>query len=134
MIKIYVASSLLNIERAKEVMNRVKNEGFQITYDWTTHGQVYNETECERIAILEEQGVLDCDVFLMVLPGRAGAHIEFGIARASNKHIIILQEIEVERKTFYYLPARQGRPKVIRVKTEDEAFIHIRNLQITQKV
>lgn len=100
-------------------MSLLENKGYHITYDWTTHGQVYSEEECREIAILEEQGVLDCDVFLMVFPGRTGAHIEFGIARASNKHMILLQEAEVERKTFYYLPG------VVRVNTEEEAITHI---------
>lgn len=106
-------------------MDRVEKEGFQVTYDWTVHGQVYSEDDCRQIAILEEKGVLDCDVYLMVFPGRTGAHIEFGIARATGKHIILLQEVEVERKSFYYLPG------ITRVETEDEAFLHIR--QLTQQ-
>lgn len=118
---VYVASSLNNAVRARQVMDLLENNNFHITYDWTKHGQVHNEDECEAIAILEEKGVLNCDVFLMVFPGRTGAHVEFGIARSSGKHIILLQEIETERKSFYYLPG------VVRVQTEKEAIASILN-------
>lgn len=119
-VKIYVASSLHNATRAREVMDLLESNGYRITYDWTPHGQVYSEEDCANIAILEEQGVLDCDVFLMVFPGRTGSHIEFGLARSAGKHIILLQEeAETERKSFYYLPG------IVRVQTEKEAIAHI---------
>lgn len=122
-MKVYVASSLFNIKRTRQIMEKLKNDGFQITYDWTVHGKVDNEDECRNIAILEEQGVLCCDVFILVFPGRTGSHIEFGLARASNKIIILLQEIETERKTFYYLPG------IVRIKTEEELFSYLQQLK-----
>jgi hypothetical protein len=100
-------------------MDRFEREGVQITYDWTTHGQVYSEGELIELGILEEKGVLDCDVFLLVFPGRNGAHFEFGLARGRGKHIVLLEEVEVERKTFYHLPG------IVRFDTEDEAVQHI---------
>jgi hypothetical protein len=105
--KLYIGSSLHNKHRISELISTFHNAGVSITYDWTTHGQVFDEDELFRLGLLEEQGVIDCDIFLLVLPGRNGSHFEFGIARALGKHIVILEEVEVEKKTFYYLPGIQ---------------------------
>jgi nucleoside 2-deoxyribosyltransferase len=117
--QVYVGSSLHNGERARQLMDRLEQEGIQITYDWTTHGQVYSEEELTKLGALEEKGVLDCDVFLLVLPGRNGTHFEFGLAHGKGKHIVMLEEVEVEQKTFYYLPG------IARYKTEDDVVQHI---------
>jgi nucleoside 2-deoxyribosyltransferase len=115
-MKVYVGSSLFNTIRVRQIQERFRLAGIGISYDWSKHGQVYNEAELARIGDLEERGVKDCDLFFMIQPARNGTHCEMGLARAWGKPIVILEEIEVEQKTFYY------RPGVYRCKTEDEAF------------
>lgn len=102
--RVYVASILSNIDRIFYINNILRTHGVTITYDWTSHGKVYTPDELSRIAVLERQGVIDCDVFLMVQPGGGGTHVEFGMAQILDKPIVILEDVCVEQKTFYYLP------------------------------
>lgn len=120
---VYVGSSLLNSARAVEIMNALRSEGVQITYDWTVHGQVFEAQELARIAVEERNGVRCCDVFLMVFPARTGSHVEFGMALGYGKHIVILDEGEhAEPKAFYYLP------EVRRFNKADKAMRYILEL------
>lgn len=117
--RLYVGSSLRNAKRAREVMDRFEQEGVQITYDWTPHGQVYSEEDLTRIGNLEADGVRTCDVFLMVFPGRNGAHFECGMAYMAGKHVVLLEEVEVERKSLYYLDG------IVRIPDLEQAVKHI---------
>lgn len=102
--KIYVASSLDNAKRISEIVQILKDAGYDITYDWTTHGRVENQEQLQQIAKGEYDGVKDCDVFIMVHPARFGSHFEFGAAYALGKRIMILEESEIEElKSFYFL-------------------------------
>jgi len=105
MNKIYVASSLLNKERAAHIMSIFRNYGAEITHDWTTHGQVFSEEELSKYAKDEYHGVLESNILFFVQPGRSGAHFELGAGTALGKTIIILSDTnqEIEKKTFYYL-------------------------------
>lgn len=108
MPKIYIASSLHNSERVKQLMQLFISYGVEISYDWTQHGQVFTKNELKQIGELETNGVFDADVLFFLQPGRAGAHIELGIMLAliklgHKKHIIMVEEDEVEQKTFYHL-------------------------------
>lgn len=101
--KVYVGTSLLNAERAKAFISRLMLSGVDITYDWTDHDGSSNDVELKEIAINEFNGVKNCDIFVMIHPARNGSHFEFGVACALNKPVIIIQEFEVEKKSFYYL-------------------------------
>ena len=116
---VYVGTSLLNADRAIQIMERLKQEDVQISYDWTKHGQVYSKEELRKYGIAEKRGIIECDVFLMVFPARNGSHIELGLALGYDKHVVLLEEIEVEQKTFYHLPGVQH------FKMEEEAIQHI---------
>lgn len=128
MFKIYVASSLDNITNVRKVINAVILEGCTITYDWTQHGRITDENEMKHIAECELQGVIDCDVFIMVLPAFSGSHFEFGTAYSYNKRIIVLREdgCSAEKKTFHYLP------NVIRVNTQDKIISLLRDWNAEQ--
>ena len=120
---VYVGTSLHNIKRANEIQQRFRNEGCLITYDWTTHGQVYSEEDLKRIAVKEENGVKAADVFFMVFPARNGTHWEGGLARGlqlcgQKIEIVILVEEEQEKKTFHYLD------NVHKFADEDAAIQH----------
>lgn len=102
---IYIASSLDNGERVKQINDILSKQGHTITYDWTKHGRVTDTDQLVEIAKGEYEGVKDCDVFLMVHPARLGSHFEFGAAYSLNKKIFILEETEIsELKSFYFLP------------------------------
>ena len=116
--RIYVGTSLKNAQRANELQKRFRDAGCEITYDWTVHGQVYNDEELAQYGIEEERGVKNADVFFMVFPARNGAHFEMGLARGLGIKIVLLIEHSQEKKTFYYLPG------VARFTDEDEAVHH----------
>ena len=120
--KIYVGTSLRNSFRANQIQRRFELAGCEITYDWTTHGQVYNEEQLEKYGVQEELGVKSADVFFMISPARNGSHCELGLARAFGVKIVLLLESEQEDKTFYYLPELDGRPSVSRFKDATEAI------------
>jgi nucleoside 2-deoxyribosyltransferase len=116
MKKVYIGTSLLNAERARQVKKRLESLGIEITYDWTTHGQVHEEEELAKIGLMEKQGVAEADLFLMIFPSRTGSHFEMGLAYGLNIPIVLLMETEQELKSFYYLPG------IRRTKTEDAAI------------
>lgn len=101
---IYVASSLNNIVRAKEIIEHLTGLGHTITYDWTIHGRIYDQDLLKQIALLELEGVRNCETILVVLPGESGTHFEFGLAYSLNKNVILLEEAEVKQSSFYHLP------------------------------
>jgi|CXWL01.1.fsa_nt_gi uracil DNA glycosylase len=102
-MQVYVASSLRNFYRVRQIQQKFRDAGHIITYDWTQHCQVYSPEELRKYGEAEKQGVLDCDVFFMVHPARHGSHVELGYAELSGKLIIMLAEEEIEEKTFYHL-------------------------------
>jgi hypothetical protein len=122
MLKIYVASSLDNVARTKYFITKLQNLGAEITYDWTNHGRVTSAQDLAGIAQLELFGVLDADLLFFIHPARNGSHVELGVMIASimllhpHKTIVMLEENEVEQKTFYYLPCMN------KFTTEAQAF------------
>jgi hypothetical protein len=115
-LSVYVGTSLFNAQRAKQIIAKFLAANIPISYDWTTHGQASGQDDLAKYGKLEEEGVRECSLFFMIQPGRSGTHCEFGMAYAWGKPIIILEDVEVEQKTFYY------RPNIFRFKTEEEAF------------
>lgn len=108
---VYVGSSLLNATRVKEIQNRFREAGIAITYDWSVHGKISDDRQLAEVGELEEQGVRDCDLFFMIHPARNGTHVELGMARVLDKHIVILEETPApEKKTFYYRPEGHKYP------------------------
>ena len=111
MKSVYVATSLHNAARAREIQRRFRAYGVAVSYDWTVHGRIDDPAELARVGELEEQGVRDCDLLFMIFPARSGAHCELGMARALGKHIVLLEEeLPPEEKTFYHRPAAHARP------------------------
>jgi len=104
MTKIYVASSLYNKTNVKALYKYLAYLQCTITYDWTTHGGVNDEASLKEIGLKEYQGVVDCDVLVMLMPARLGSHVELGIALALCKPVIIITNGEdFEKKSFYFL-------------------------------
>lgn len=124
---VYVGSSLHNTQRVRQIQQRLQDAGIRITYDWTIRGQIFDEETLAVVGEEEERGVRDCELFFMIHPARNGTHCELGMARALNKHIVILENGTFEKKTFYYRP--HGHPNPIhRFTNEDEAITFVLQL------
>lgn len=106
MKSVYVASSLYNIEAVRKAYEDLKEVGFQISYDWTTHGLVSDRSKLKEIAYKEIEGVRSADCLLFLTPARTGSHVELGIAIALNKPIYLVMPgyaaPNIELKTFYF--------------------------------
>lgn len=125
---VYVGTSLFNADRARTIQRKFREAGFDISYDWTQHGQVFTPADLARFGELEEAGVRDCDLFFMIQPGRFGTHCELGMARVLGKHVVILEDGRTtEQKTFYYRPDGHARP-IHKLRDEDEAIALAINL------
>lgn len=85
-MKFYIASKLGNEKNVKSLSKKLKNAGYEQTYDWTTHGAVKGkpESEIKNVARKEFSGVQNADFLVVLLPGTRGTHVELGIALASK--------------------------------------------------
>ena len=114
--KVYVATSLYNAEVAKQVIQRFRENDVKITYDWTTHGKITEESLLKEYGEAEAQGVFDADLLFMIQPARTGAHVEMGIAIGINIPIILVLDGKSEAKTFHFVS------NVHRFHSLEEAF------------
>jgi nucleoside 2-deoxyribosyltransferase len=114
--KIYIASSLYNAEKVQQVRDLLVARGVQVTYDWTIHGFVQDETLSE-IAANELGGVLDAECVLAIMPGRNGCHFEMGAAFARRIPIVLLIENHDHVWTSFH-----KRPEIRICRTVDEAI------------
>lgn len=87
-MKIYVATKWEQLERAREVMTRLTDEGHTITYDWTRSEQLSKEQ-----AQLDVEGVRAAQALVVLaeydLPYK-GTYVEFGIAVERNTPVFIV--------------------------------------------
>lgn len=114
-MKYYVASSVFNFSRVNEVCAVLDALGYDRTYDWTINGDVSGASDetRERVAASEARAVTSAELFILLLPGRFGAHAELGLAlaSASNKRILVWSETEAPFTgangfcVFYFHPA-----------------------------
>lgn len=88
-LKFYVASSFQNKEVVRVVSSKLKELGWQHTYDWTRNERADSIEALKRIGELEVKAVADSDVVIVILPGGKGSHIELGMAIAWQKKIFL---------------------------------------------
>lgn len=111
-MKIYVAARFFDKEKVKEVYKRLKADGHEITADWTDHvnPKPYekNRKMCEEYSIKDINGVLNCDVLILITNEIAGAgsSTELGAAIALNlsfkkPEIYVVGEY-INNNTFYF--------------------------------
>lgn len=95
-MKLYLASSLSNANDARAIAELLKRDGWEITYPWWTHGSVQNlgPNAIAKAAIAEAAGVRKADVFLGLLPGARGTHVELGMALALQKPVVLAYSSE----------------------------------------
>lgn len=108
MRKFYVASSFKNIEAVRLVSNRLKDEGFIQTYDWTGNERASTIEDLKIIGLKEKDAVMEADFVIVLLPAGKGSHIELGIALGLEKRIYLyspndeVNQFETS-STFYHL-------------------------------
>lgn len=105
-MKVYVASKLANAEQVKSFHSLLRQAGFEVTYDWTTHGYIDNsDVDLKKgIAQSEMNGVIAADFVVVLLPGGFGTHIEIGIALALDIPIVLIGLDRTQpTPSFYFL-------------------------------
>ena len=104
----YVASGLKNVEQVRLVSNRLKQNGWTHTYDWTI--TLLDDSNISIVAQEEFEGVKKADVVIILNPKGRGTHVELGMAIAFNKKIYIYDgdgsvfDNINQTVTFYWLP------------------------------
>ena|ERR1035437_882740 len=127
-MKIYVAARFFDKEKVKEVYKRLKADGHEITADWTSHVNPapYDENRkmCEEYSIKDLNGVLNCEVFILVTNENvgAGSSTELGVAIAFNmsfkKPEIYVVGEHINNNTFYFHPSVNIRKNIEEVCRE----------------
>ena len=118
-VKVYVAGKIGDSEPSF-VMDKVRERGHEITFDWTTfpHLKPYEENIdlSAEAAVAELDGVIRAEAVLFIQHERGvGMYVELGAALIMNKPIIAVVP-EAPRSMFLM------HPKITRVRTLDDAL------------
>lgn len=106
----YIGSGMKNCELVNYYSKILEEKGWKHTYNWAKN---INGDEAIKDLIeyskLEQQGIIDSDVVIILLPAGRGTHIELGMALALNKKIFLCSETKEEFNikntvNFYQLP------------------------------
>jgi hypothetical protein len=112
---IYVASKWGNKKTAAALMRELESRGHEICYDWTANTLAADggEDRLREISELEIDGVTNADVFVLLMPGYFGSHVELGAAIASGvPRIYVVGDLMDDRgvlSPFYFNPAVTAR-------------------------
>ena len=129
-MKVYVASRFNNQEKVKEIYEKLIENGFEITVDWTKHKKVKpyekNSKLAKKYSKEDIEGVRDSDVFILLTtqkPGK-GMFVEMGAAVILNiligkPKIYIIGDYN-NQSLFYF------HPNVKRLKTIEDAIEDIK--------
>ena len=104
----YIASSFKNIETVRFVSERLRQEGFIHTYDWTINDNINSIDQLKDIGKKEIDAVM-CSNFIVVLfPAGKGSHVELGIALGNGiKAYLYAQNDDINdletTSTFYHV-------------------------------
>lgn len=130
-MNIYVAGSSLEVALIEEYMRRLRAAGHIITHDWTVpvreSAQIaqrdLTEADRWRHARADRQGVLDADIFWMLIPTTpsSGAWVELGIAAGGGRPGLSIVSGDWRRSIFTSLADQ-------RFDTHAEAFAFIMDL------
>ena len=106
----YIGSGMKNCELVNYYSKILEEKGWKHTYNWAKN---INGDETIKDLIeyskLEQQGIIDSDVVIILLPAGRETHIELGMALALNKKIFLCSENKEEFSikntvNFYQLP------------------------------
>lgn len=120
--KFYIGSSLKNYKLVDYYANRLKENGFEQTYDWVSNLDVKDISKqiLMQYAKSEQQGIEESDVVIILLPGGRGSYIELGMALGLDKKIFLCSENK-EEFTIYNTVAFYELPNITKlIGTADE--------------
>jgi len=95
-------AEIIQVKRKKQGTNKE-----ELIYD---NKEYYTIEDLIEYSELEQQGIIDSDVVIILLPAGRGTHIELGMALALNKRIFLCSETKEEFSientvNFYQLPS-----------------------------
>lgn len=110
-MKFYIGSGMKNIELVNDYAKKLKEKGWIHTYNWAEN--INGDETIEDLieySNLEQKGIIDADVVIILLPAGRGTHIELGMALALHKKIFLCSVTEEEFNiqntvNFYQLPS-----------------------------
>ena len=111
-MKYYIATSLSRAPAHHTVRNSLASLGHEISYDWTSHGNVksVSKERLQEVGLLELEGISESDFIVVLLPGGHGTHLELGFAIAGGKRIFLhsedplVFELGPQTNAFYHHP------------------------------
>lgn len=109
-MKFYVGSGMKNAKLVEYYQEKLKEAGWEQTYNWVKNiNSDINIDEIREYAKLEQEGVMNSDVVVILLPAGRGTHIELGMSIALNKKTFLCsiteEEFSIENTVaFYELP------------------------------
>jgi len=124
-MKFYIAGKFEEIDIIHDIFERIRAQGHEISYDWTTHVKSKPYTEhvarIRQYAENELAAILDSDVFVYLTHERGTTlHMEYGAALTKKKLggeiKIYAVGIHNDRSPWYF------NPLVKRVDTVDQVF------------
>lgn len=95
---VYVAASLKHKEKAHDLIMSLRRFGFVVTLDWTG----LDGCTPLDIAQREKRAVEDADLFVLLLPGGRGAHVEFGMAKTNGATTVIIGDMTAKGSIAFY--------------------------------
>lgn len=133
-MKVYVAASIKDRDRAAQVADAIEDAGHLITFKWWgSEGEIRDADEgktwrddpeqATALALREQKGVWDSDALVLCGGDKIlGAAIEFGMAVGDEKPAIILPGCSRD-SIFWHLPG------VVLVDTIEEVISELADLQ-----
>ncbi len=109
-MKFYVGSGMKNAKLVDYYQEKLEEAGWEQTYNWVENiNNDINIDEIREYAKLEQEGVMNSDVVVILLPAGRGAHIELGMSIALNNKTFLCSATEDEFSientvAFYELP------------------------------
>lgn len=110
-MKFYIGSGFKNANLVNEFSKKLRSYGWEHTFNWTKYISEYETIEdLIKYSELEQKGIEESDVVIIILPAGRGTHIELGMAIALNKKIYLYsnkkEEFDIENTVnFYQIPS-----------------------------
>lgn len=106
-MKFYIASNLKNHELVNYYAKKLEENNWEQTYNWTKNiTKEINYDVLKGIAKQEQQGIIDSDIVIILLPAGRGGHVELGMALALNKLVFLcsptINDFQIENTVAFY--------------------------------
>lgn len=89
-MKFYIGSGFKNCELVNYYSKKLEENKWENTYNWTENiNKDITIEDLKEISKLEQKGISDSDVVIILLPAGRGTHIELGMSIALNKKIFL---------------------------------------------